>query len=187
MFKLICADREVPMFKKSLLFGCLVFLSGSWAFASCTLSGGSEGPGAPLRVHASIAPEPIVGREVVWHIEVSSSGPEFPNTKLQAALPEGVELVSGSPNWQGDIPAGGKVTVDLVIRVKMPGEWKLMARASASLSETTGYGIEKSLYVTSTTTSAEVVEDIHRPTAVIPTLQFAPTVTPESAPTTNPF
>ena len=130
----------------------------------------------PLEVRASISPEPIVGREVVWHIEIASSGPEFPNTKLQAALPEGVELVSGNPNWQGDIPVGGKVTVDLVIRVKMPGEWKLMARASVNLDNQLAYGIEKSLYVTSTTTSAEVVEDVNRSTAVIPILQIAPVI-----------
>jgi hypothetical protein len=38
-----------------------------------------------------------------------STGPEFPNTTLRIELPEGVELVSGDPNWQGDILAGGTV------------------------------------------------------------------------------
>jgi hypothetical protein len=156
--------------------------------AACTKTngGGSGGPGSPLKVRTSITPEPIVGRDVTWHIEMVSTGPEFQNATLRVELPEGVELVSGDPNWQGDIPAGGTVVVDLVIRVTTPGEWKISAGASAIIGPGSNAAGWKTLYTTSSETSAEVIEDIYWIGTPVPTLQIAPSNTPESTPTPNP-
>src|SRR5262245_25692813 len=52
---------------------------------------------SPLTVRASISPAPIVGQEVTWHIEMSSLGPELPNTTLYLTIPNGVELTQGDP------------------------------------------------------------------------------------------
>ena len=171
---------------RSVFLLCLIFMGLLLLMGCERQNGGSGGPGSPLKVRASITPEPIVGRDVTWHIEMVSTGPEFPNTTLRIELPEGVELVSGDPNWQGDIPAGGTVAVDLVIRVTTPGEWKVYAVASAihdPYNSSTGW---KGLYITSSDTSAEVVEDIYWIGTPIPTLQIAPSNTPESTLTSNP-
>jgi hypothetical protein len=137
---------------------------------------------SPLQVRASITPEPLVGEAVTWHIEIYSTGPEFPNTTLRVELPEGVELVSGDADWQGTIPAGGTVAVDLVIRVTTPGEWKVHAWAFKIHDQ---YGNTsagwKTLYITSSDTSAEVIEDIHWVGTPIPNPQIPPTITPALA------
>ncbi len=161
-------------FLMGLIFISLLLLMG------CERNDGSSGgPGSPLKVRASISPEPIVGREVTWHIEIFSTGPEFQDATLRVELPEEVELVSGDPNWQGDIPANGTVAVDLVIRVITPGEWRVYAVASVihdPHNSSTGW---KALYITSSDTSAEVVEDINWTGTPIPTLYIA-TVTASS-------
>ena len=149
-------------------------------------SGGAGAPTSALQVWASIEPEPVVGQAVTWHIEMVSIGPEIPNTILRVELPKGVELVSGDPDWQGTVPAGGTVAVYLVIRVTTPGEWKVYAAASAIRDPYNSSAGWKTLYITSSETSAEVVEDIDWVGTPIPTLQFAPTNTPEANPTSNP-
>lgn len=172
---------RLPLARKLLCSGgCLL---GLLLLTACVKS---AAPSSPLKVTASITPAPIVGREVTWHIEMVSTGPEFPNTTLRVELPKGVELVSGDPNWQGDIPADGTVAIDLVIRVTTPGEWKISAGASAVLGPGTNAAGWKTLYIISSDTSAEVIEDIYWIGTPIPTLQFAPSNTPEFTPTSNP-
>lgn len=80
-------------------------------------NGGHNSIGAPLNVAATLSSAPVVGQDITWHIEVSSVEPALPGTRLEIELPEGVELVSGKLNQVVDIPADGKVPVDLVIRV----------------------------------------------------------------------
>lgn len=67
----------------------------------------------PLKIMATLSPEPVVGQDVNWHIELLSGQSELPNTKLEIVLPDGVELVSGNLKWNGDIPANGKTLIDL--------------------------------------------------------------------------
>lgn len=125
--------------KVNSLVTCIACIS---LLVACQQTGASGGPGAPLKVEATLSTEPIVGQEVVWRIEVYSVAPAFPNTRLEIELPEGVELVSGELNQVMDIPAGGRVPIDLVIRVTEPGEWKILALASFSEAGT-GYGVAK--------------------------------------------
>lgn len=144
-------------------------------FASCS----SSGRGWPIVVNASISPEPIVGQEVTWHIEISSNGPALLNTKLYVFLPEQVELISGDADWQGDIPANGSVSVDLVIRVNEPGEWMIDAYAFTDYG--TGNGGEgggKTLYIASTLTEAKVTDETTHPVTPIPSIQFIRASTP---------
>jgi len=126
-----------------------------------------------LKVRASIEPEPIVGQAVTWHIEIYSTGPEYQETTLIVELSEGVELVSGDPNWQGTVPAGGMVPLELVIRVTTPGEWRLTAAASSIIGPGSNAAGWKTLYIISSDTSAEVIEDIDWQLAPFPLLQIA--------------
>jgi hypothetical protein len=109
---------------------------------------------------------------------MTSIGPQLPNTTLKVTLPTGVELISGDAKWRGEIPANGTVMVDLIIRVTTAGEWVVDVYAFSELSSSSGVGGGKTLYITSSTETAEVVEDIHRPTITVPQLQIAPTFTP---------
>ena len=88
--------------------------------------------------------------------------------------------MSGDANWHGDVPAGGTVAVDLTIRVTMPGEWAIYAYAFSQFDPNSpgGVGGGKTLYIISSADTAEVVEDVNRPTTPIPTLLIAPTNTP---------
>jgi hypothetical protein len=128
----------------------------------------------PLKIMATLSPEPIVGQDVSWHIELLSGQSELPNTKLEIVLPDGVELVSGNLKWNGDIPADGKALIDLVIRVTQPGEWKISAFASVAFSKTSGFGVEKWFQVTSSITSAKIIEDVNWIHPTVPLLQYAP-------------
>jgi hypothetical protein len=145
---------------------------------ACQQIGASGAPGSPLKVAATLSPEPIVGQDVNWHIELSSSQPELPNTNLEITLPESVELVSGELNYVVDIPASGTVPIDLVIRVTQAGEWKISAFASVAFNETSGFGVEKWFHITSSATSAKVIEDVDWVYPTVPLLQIMPTDTP---------
>ncbi len=81
----------------------------------------------PLRVTSSISPEPLVGRAVNYHVEVSTPSGVVPNTTLTITLPSGVELIAGDLYWHGDLTENQKVTKDLTIRVTTPGEWVVKA------------------------------------------------------------
>jgi hypothetical protein len=143
-------------------------------------------PGSPLEVTAAVTPEPIVGQEVTWHIEMKSLGNlPLPNTTLSVTLPVEVELVSGPADWHGDIPSSGVVSVDLLIRVTTPGEWPIHAYAYADLGSGNVYGGSKLLYLVSSIDSAIVVEDLQTPTPA-PSLMIAPTNTPPTISTAIP-
>jgi hypothetical protein len=120
-----------------------------------------------MTVKASISPAPIVGQTVTWRIEIATSR-EAPNTQLQVRLPDEVELVSGEANWHGDIQPNQPVVVELLIRVTQPGEWIVEASAFSDIGGGSGFGNAKQLYVTSSTSSASVVEDVNRPLPTVP-------------------
>jgi len=137
----------------------------------------SNAPSSPVSVRATISPEPLVGREVNLHIEIVSSKRELPNTTLYVTLPPEIDLVSGETTWEGHIPANSQASVDLTIRVNTPGEWMVEAYAFSRSNPDTnnGFGGVKQLFITSSNDLAQVVEDVNRPTRIIPTLQIAPT------------
>ena len=172
-----------PPVARNHWFGTLCLVIALCLLTACAKpTGGASGPGSPLKVRASIEPEPVVGQTVNWQIEIYSTGPEFQDTMLRVELPKGVELVSGDPDWKGTVPAGGTVPLELVIRVTTPGEWKVTAAAVKihdAQNVTTG---SKTLYIISSETSAAFVEDIDWVGTPIPSLQIAPA---EESPLSN--
>jgi hypothetical protein len=110
-----------------------------------------------------------VGQPATWHIEITSIL-NAPATSLQVQVSNGVELIGGNLNWTGDIKAGQTVNIDLTIRVTKPGEHTAFAHAFTRTSSEGGFGASKQLYINSTTTSADVVEDTSRPQPIFPSL-----------------
>jgi len=126
-------------------------------------------PASPLKLIATISPAPKVGQPATWHIEITSIL-NAPATSLQVQVSNGVELIGGNLNWTGDIKAGQTVNIDLTIRVTKPGEHTVFAHAFTRTSSEGGFGASKQLYINSTTTSADVVEDTSRPQPIFPSL-----------------
>ena len=94
----------------------------------------------------------------------------FRNTILSVTLPSGVELISGDLNWEGNLAANETKAVELSIRVTASGEWPIYMHAFShdTPGSKTGYGDSQTLYVRSSTDSAEVIDDVayrltHRP------------------------
>ena len=167
--------RQMRVFASVVGFTCLAL----FALASCARSGS----GSLLQVEATISPEPVVGQEVTLHIEIHAQGRDLPDTKMKVWLPEGIELVSGSLEWQGSIPADQTVAVDLVIRVTTAGERIIDLSALSDLGSGNGFGGTKRLIVTSSTDTATVIDYNDRPVTV-PVLQIIESSS--TPPTTSP-
>jgi hypothetical protein len=117
--------------------------------------------GKILTVTSSISPEPLVGQAVNYHVEVSATRWQVPHVALTITLPSGVELIEGDLSWRGDLAQDEKVIKDLTIRVITPGEWIVKAYADTDMGTGSGHtylGFTQSLYITSSTDSAEVVD-----------------------------
>ena len=118
---------------------------------------------SPLEMYAIISPAPIVGRDVIWHIELTANGRDLPNVTLYLTLPPEVEIVSGDANWHGDIVDGQTMMIDLTIRVKSAGQWTVDAYAFSDFG-TGGFGDGKTLFITSSDEAADVVDASQNPT-----------------------
>ena len=150
------------MFTKNILasFVCLAV-----TLSACT------SPQSPMTVKASISPAPIVGQAVTLRVEITTSR-DAPNTTLQMTLPQGVELMSGDANWQGDIKVGESTTIDLVIRVNQAGDYVIDAYAFARITSESGFGGGKTLYVNSAADHATVTEDVDMPQPTYPAISI---------------
>jgi DNA-binding transcriptional ArsR family regulator len=71
----------------------------------------------------------------------------LPNVTAGIILPDGIELVSGSRNWSGDIPANGSVKLNAVIKATKKGEWVVKAYAKTMI-DVAPYYTEDKLYIT---------------------------------------
>jgi hypothetical protein len=132
-------------------------------------------PTSAMSVKASISPEPIVGQVVVLHIELSTKT-YAPNTTLTVTLYDGIELVNGDLTWLGDLSVDQPVTIDTTIRVIKEGEWpiNIYAFSSNKPESEVGFGTHKILYLNSSLSSANVIEDIARTSTPVPAIQHAP-------------
>lgn len=118
-----------------------------------------------LNLTSSISPEPLVGRTVNYHVEMSSTGTPVPNVTLTITLPAGVELIQGDLFWHGDLAKDEKIIKDLTIRVMTPGEWVVKAYADTDMGPEAGntyLSFTQALYITSSTDSAEVVDALKK-------------------------
>jgi hypothetical protein len=132
----------------------------------------------------AITPEPLVGRDVNLHIEISALHAE-PNTVFTVTLPAEIALVEGDLTWQGELVADQPLSLDLTIRVTTEGEWPIDAYVFSSDTPGSRFGVgaDKALYVRSSTTSAKVIEDTDRPQTSAPVIQYGPNTPRPPTPT----
>lgn len=143
-----------------------------------------------LTLTSSISPEPIVGRIVNYHVEMSSTGTPVPNVTLTITLPSGIELIQGDLSWHGDLAKDEKIIRDLTIRVTTPGEWIVKADAGTNMGPGAGrtyLSFTQALYITSSADSAEVVDALQKtPTPCGPDIGCGTHLAPiQSKPRTN--
>ena len=105
------------------------------------------------------SPEPVVGEVVTLSIKIESENEE-PDVSLSVTLPEGVQLISGSTEWNGSLPANGTYTHDISICVLYEGLWHIRADARywpTGRDERWG-GDTDHLYLESTQNSGKVIQ-----------------------------
>lgn len=125
---------------------------------------------SPFFMRSTITPNPVVGREVIWHIEagVDSSSSKGYSGVIRITLPPDVELVRGSPEWMGDIPLNATVSVDFPIRVRVAGTHRIDAVVGHDEGPSGGFSVSQALVITSSATSATVTDLLDLP---LPTVQ----------------
>jgi hypothetical protein len=79
------------------------------------------------------------------------------NVTIWVVLPEGVELVAGSLEWQGSLTANHLQSYELSIRVIQEGDWRLRIGAFSTLSANNGYQDTETLHLISAFNSTSVV------------------------------
>lgn len=141
-------------------------------FISAFFMGSCTSSSSPLSLEAEIYPAPLVGSEVILHIEMLAKGQDLPNTTLTVELPDGIELVDGETTWQGDLVSDNITSFNLIIKVREVGEWVIAAHAFSDLGNGNGFGNGRELYVTSTLNSAVVEDDADRSMTAPPVMQI---------------
>lgn len=145
----------------------------------CNYPTPTPGPkSSALYLNSTIAPAPIVGVPVVWHIEAGVDpvyGRTFPSNMFVNIPPE-VEIVAGERTWEGDLPFDGTHSMDLVIRVLAAGVFEISAQVSTG-DEGSSFGASQAFIIESTTTSAKVTDVLDVPEPTLNAIWFG-TATP---------
>ena len=69
------------------------------------------------------------------------------NTNAKINLSEGLELIEGNVNWQGDIVGDAQKEFKIKVRAVKSGEWVVEANAKYIIDETNWYGDVERLYI----------------------------------------
>ena len=109
------------------IFLCLLF-SGACVMV---LAGGAQAtkPSIPLKVSFEMDGTPQVGQEVTVRLKIQA-WLDTPHVQIRCKLPTGVEMISGSPQWEGSLKSGETHEMQFVIKVKNPGFYPISASAT---------------------------------------------------------
>ncbi len=122
-----------------------------------TLTACERPPEIPLQItNISVHPDPILCQIATLHIETMSIYDES-NVTIWVVLPEGVELVSGSLEWQGSLTANHSQSHELSIRVTQEGDWRLRIGAFSTFSANNGYQDTETLHLIASEDTVRVV------------------------------
>jgi len=105
-----------------------ILVSISLLFVSCTST-----PSA-LSLEASITTSPEVGAVIDYHAILSIRGRDVPDITLEVELPDAVEVVEGTPHWEGGLAVGETKELTLKLRVIRPGQWLVHTQALGQYS-----------------------------------------------------
>jgi len=112
----------------------------------------SFAPGIPIKIE-SILPtfdQPINLNDDINIIYVVSVEPSYgtaENVTAIITLPEGVEFVDGTLNWNGNLTPDETISFNTKIKIIKTGNWTLEARADYPLGEGSFYGDRDSICI----------------------------------------
>lgn len=124
----------------------------SISLSSCTPAS------SPMEVEFNVEGEPIVGALVDIVVTISTRE-VAENIDFSLSLSSGLELVSGSPTWQGELKDGESISLPFTVKIHEVGDWPLAAYAFNAYSEGSdaGFGGGETIYFISRQDSGEVV------------------------------
>ena len=103
----------------------------------------TSAPSSEMKVELSLSGSPMLGQPV--EVTATFGLPEpaksaAANTIAQIVLSDGIELVSGKLDWEGDVLPGTRYEIKATIKAIKYGDWKIEARAFFFPDERTALG-----------------------------------------------
>lgn len=113
---------------------------------------------SPMSVEIDVEGVPIVEAPVDVFVTVSTlENADHIDFSLRHTA--GIELVEGSPSWQGSLQKGESVVLSFTVKVLEEGDWPLAAYAfnSYAADSDAGFGDGETLYLVSRLNHGEVI------------------------------
>ncbi len=101
---------------------------------------------SPLQTRLKLSELPLLGQIVRLSCEVESIY-DAPGTLVRLELPEGVEVLDGDTQWQGDLIAGAEITFSARVRFNKEGNTTLRCRAYRPIDATNAWGSLTALFL----------------------------------------
>ncbi|MFH1087179.1 MAG: cohesin domain-containing protein [Chloroflexota bacterium] len=121
--------------------------------------GGDGSPSEQIKVELSVSDLPTLGKPVeltaAFAIRESYTS-DAPNTTATIELSEGIQLVSGTLKWQGDVVRGKTYQMKVTVKAVKTGVSEVMARAIGPVGEVGSSGGAGYLYISVTDKGASV-------------------------------
>jgi hypothetical protein len=111
--------------------------------------------GIPVHIAMSIDRAPRLGETATISWTVRSDW-EFPLLRAFLELPYGVQLVGGTANWQGSLPARGWQQLSATVKVVAQGVWDIRAVVRTGQEGGDSWSNVNHLYLTATTTESRI-------------------------------
>jgi hypothetical protein len=113
---------------------------------------------SPLDVQIAVKGEPIVNATVDLSVTISTQE-QADNLDFSLSLSPGLELITGSPSWQGSLQKDESIVLSFSIKVLREGDWPLAVYAFNSYTpgSETGFGDGETIYLISRQASGEVI------------------------------
>ena len=108
-------------------------LSNTFPYSSKSeVSGGS--PSSPMQGTLTLVEKPLLETPIPLALTFKSVTPA-PNTEAKIELPDNFELVSGTPTWSGNLEANEEQKIEVVIKSKKVGYYRLTGSAISRQGE----------------------------------------------------
>lgn len=108
-------------------------LSNTFPYSSKSeVSGGS--PSSPIQGTLTLIEKPLLEKPVSLVLTFKSVTPA-PNTEAKIELPDSFELVSGTSTWSGNLEANEEQKIEVVIKTKKVGYYRLTGSAISRQGE----------------------------------------------------
>jgi hypothetical protein len=176
--KMVMLSRRILVYLISLML-VLSLLAGGCANKNPVYTANSQ-PSSPFNVTLSVNGAPLLDQPVqvtatfAWADAFAgffdaSKGVFASNTTLRIDLSEGLELVSGTPQWRGDTVPGTTYELKATIKTVKTGTWRITAGALYRPNKTDLWGGSAELYALVSSDNATWSKVVpHSPLPTIP-------------------